>query len=192
MGNMKLQYAGIGARNAPQSAKNLMGAIAYACAQHGYELHTGAAKGADQAFAEGAVRGGGHVVLCLPWPKYEHKWIAALTEEARKTGALVEVTVIGEDEALTKLAYESVYEHHPNFNALTQGVQKLHARNYLILHQAKQVLCWTPGGQIVGGTGQGIRIAQGQGTHVTNLGDAQTYSEYWEKYHQFIHWDPPS
>lgn len=188
---MDFTYAGIGARNAPQSAKNLMGAIAYACAKHGYTLYTGAAKGADQAFAEGCIRGGGRVVLCLPWPNYEHKWIAALQEKALKTGALIEVTVIGEDPALAHLAYESVVQFHPNFNALTQGVQKLHARNYLVLYKAKQVVCWTPGGQTVGGTGQGIRLAQYHNTHITNLGNLQTYSDYWEKYNQFIHWEPP-
>jgi len=37
--------------------------------------------------------------------------------------------------------------------------------------QTNAILCWTKGGQIVGGTGQALRIAQDKGIPVINLGD---------------------
>ena len=38
---------------------------------------------------------------------------------------------------------------------------------------AKMVVAWTPGGQIVGGTGQALRIAQSHGIPIRNLGNPE-------------------
>ncbi len=39
---------------------------------------------------------------------------------------------------------------------------------------AKMIVAWTPGGQITGGTGQALRMAQSYGIPVRNLGNPQT------------------
>ena len=47
-------YAGIGARKTPVYILSIMGTIGEYLAEKGWILNTGAAPGADQAFAEGA------------------------------------------------------------------------------------------------------------------------------------------
>ncbi len=49
-------------------------------AEQGIVLSTGAASGADQAFAEGALSAGGKVTLWLPWSSYERTWVHRMQE----------------------------------------------------------------------------------------------------------------
>lgn len=154
-------YAGIGARTTPPDIIELMRTLATAYAKKGYTLQTGAAKGADQAYAEGALYGGGRVRLYLPWPSYEQEWVSSLV------GDLEIISLKDSD----KLAHMSVAELHPTFENLSQGVRKLHARNFLILKDAEFVSCWTPRGLEEGGTGQGLRIAERQRQQIWNLGN---------------------
>ena len=55
-------------------------------------------------------------------------------------------------------------------SALKSSVFALHARNYLIVRDARHVICWTPRGEVTGGTGQAIRIANSLNIPVHNLG----------------------
>jgi hypothetical protein len=160
-----MNYAGIGARATPPHVIEMMRELGIAFAKKKYTLHTGAAQGADQAFAEGALYGGGIVNLFLPWPTYEHEWVQGLN-------GLASTTVLQNS---NKLAYLSVKNIHPSFKHLSQGAIKLHARNFLILQDIEFVICWTPGGFETGGTGQGIRIAEYMGTKIWNLGDKKIY-----------------
>ena len=68
-----LTYAGIGARATPSSVCADMTVIARWLARTrvpatGWHLHSGGAKGADSAFAEGAPAG--QRTIFLPWPGY--------------------------------------------------------------------------------------------------------------------------
>ena len=160
----KKLYAGIGSRRTPVEILRVMRKVAFHLAKDGWTLVTGAAKGADQAFAEGALQGGGHVILWLPWKGYEKEWVEKMRE---KYGDLVTVNVLRNDD---RAAFESVYKFHPNPAALTRGVQKLHARNYQVVREARFIICWTPNGEITGGTGQALRIAISMGIPIRNLG----------------------
>jgi len=164
-------YAGIGSRQTPPDIIKIMHDSAILLAKEGYVCNTGAALGADQAFAQGAVIGGGVVDLKLPWSTYEEKWISSL----RVMSTNVITTVLTFDD---KDAYNSVTQLHPAAAALKQAVMKLHARNYLIIQPAKFVICWTPEGKEVGGTGQGIRIANMLGITIYNLGNAETLTAF--------------
>ena len=157
-------YAGIGSRKTPPSVLKLMQRTAYCMAIQGHELRTGACKGADQAFAEGAVSGNGKVTLCLPWRDYEKEWVSWMLAKYRCN---VEILDTGIDIE----AFESVKKYHPAYNKLSNGVKKLHARNYLIMNGVEAVICWTPSGQVVGGTGQALRIAIDRGIKIYNLGN---------------------
>lgn len=158
-------YAGIGARATPPDIIELMRTLGIAYAKKDYVLHTGAAPGADQAYAEGALYGGGQVRLFLPWPSYEQEWVNSL---GKFRGVQLQIVVLKDSDTL---AHMSVAELHPSFASLSQGARKLHARNYLILKDSDFVSCWTPRGLEAGGTGQGIRIAEQQVKQVWNLGN---------------------
>lgn len=166
-----MNYAGIGARATPPHIIDMMRELGIAFAKKGYTLHTGAAQGADQAFAEGAIYGGGMVRLFLPWPTYEQEWISGLNKQA-------EIVVLRDSD---RMAHLSVAELHPTFATLSQGVRKLHARNFLILQDIGFVTCWTPNGVEAGGTGQGIRIAERMDTKIWNLGIPKVYEGMGER-----------
>ena len=154
-------YAGIGSRETPPKLLALMKIIGIILASKGYILNTGAAKGADQAFANGASIVKGKINIFLPWPTYESEWISTLQQN-------VNVTVL--DKNKHTAAINSV-KLHPAFNRLSRPVINLHARNYLIIENVDFVICYTPNGETVGGTGQGIRIANSLGKPVLNLGN---------------------
>lgn len=136
-------YAGIGARATPQKTLVLMTKIARRLQDRGYCLRSGGAKGADTAFASGAWR-------------------------CRR--------VYRPNDA-TRLAGTIASRHHPNWQACTPYVRDLHARNAMIVlgddcdDPVDFVVCWTPDGEITGGTGLGIRIAKFNGIPVFNLFD---------------------
>lgn len=156
-------YAGIGARATPQVALDTIKHIARFLALDGYALRSGAAEGADTAFEEGCDSENGWKEIYLPWPMFRGH-----------TSPLYGVS----DEAL-----ELAKKHHPNWNSCSKYAQLFHGRNcYQVLGidlktPAKMVVCWTPEGKVVGGTGQAIRLAQAYEIPVINLGDSATYAD---------------
>ena len=154
-------YAGIGSRRLSKSELVLCYNIGSMMASLGWDLVTGAAKGADQAFAEGALAAGGRVVLCLPWASYEQAWVL----KARAKGALVRVLKDSDVDAYASLKL------HPAASRLSDAAKKLHARNYLIAHKAKLVVALPKANQQggLGGTGQGLRIAKDLGIRAVRL-----------------------
>ena len=165
-----MKYAGIGARRTPDHILQLMYEIAVLLAIDGHTLSTGAAKGADQAFADGANELGGLIELFLPWASYESEWRQTLGN------TITEVY----NENVHRDAMFSV-RMHPTYDKLTQGAKRLHARNYLILLGCKLVICWTEEGAIVGGTGQAIRLAEAMKIPVHNLGCLDVQKIYSER-----------
>jgi len=157
-------YAGIGSRQTPSDILSLMSLTAKALAIDGYTLNTGACKGADQAFAEGAVSSNGNVNLMLPWNTYEAGWSIGIAHSGTVRTTVFDKAVHGEAEA-------SVNLYHPAPHRLSQGVRKLHARNYLIVDGVDFIICWTPGGEITGGTGMALRIAKSKNIPVYNFGN---------------------
>jgi hypothetical protein len=154
-------YAGIGSRALTQDEWNFCYNTGVYLANLGWMLKTGAADGADKAFAEGALHAGGKVTLCLPWWSYNKEWVQA----AKNKGALTHTLKNSDTDA-----FQSVEKHHPCPSILTRGPRALHARNFLIIQETKMVLAWPkPKGQNLGGTGQGIRIAEDMGIEVIRL-----------------------
>jgi hypothetical protein len=141
--------------------------IAARLAALGWILRTGGAEGSDQAFERGAGAGKGAVGIFLPWPGYNGYDEAVLTAPSRE-------------------ALELAATLHPAWGSLSQGVQKLMARNshqVLGTHLDSPVtcvICWTPDGADheqecgpkTGGTGQAIRLASRRGIPVINLARA--------------------
>jgi hypothetical protein len=166
-----MNYAGIGSRQTPPDIIKIMEDIATLMAIDGHICNTGAARGADQAFANGANKVRGPIELFLPWGNYEAAWVATLHNK--------NITVF-HDKTRIKAA-ESVHKYHPGAAKLTQGAFKLHARNYLIIEGCRLIICWTVGGQPTGGTGQAIRLSTALGIPVMNLGNPETLARFIER-----------
>lgn len=163
-------YAGIGARATPAAMLALMQAIGQVLAQDGYLLRSGGAQGADSAFAQGALEGGGNRRIYLPWPAFNG---------VRDDDAVVFDRLPGADQAARIAA-----QFHHRWDSLKWPVRKLMARNVMQVlgddcqTPCKFVICWAPGTQVdargrvcdvAGGTGQAVRIAYAHKIPVFNL-----------------------
>ena len=124
----------------------------------GCHLNSGGAHGADRAFADGATPDAR--TLYLPWPGYNGH-----------SGPDCRVLSPVERTACERLAAEL----HPAWQRCSRAVRALHARNAAIVlgprlnRPVHGVICWTPGGQTVGGTGMAMRMADRAGVLVLNL-----------------------
>ena len=151
-------YAGIGARRTPPQVLADMTRIARWLHRTGWHLNSGGANGADQSFADGATPDAR--TLYLPWPGYNGH-----------AGPDCRLLSPAERTACQRLAAEL----HPAWERCSRGVRALHARNAAIVlgpelnRPVHAVICFTPGGEIVGGTGMAMRIAERVGVPVLNL-----------------------
>ena len=133
-------YAGIGARSTPLEVLNMMTEIAVKLDELGYTLRSGGASGADSAFAKGT----------------NHAEVFRAYDATSK-------------------AIEMASQFHPAWERCNDYVRKLHGRNVQILlgnnldNPVDFVICWTPKGEVVGGTGLGIRLAKAKNIKVYNL-----------------------
>jgi len=135
-----MYYAGIGSRKTPKETLEFMTRFARILDGKGYTLRSGGAEGADQAFAHGTLR----------------------REILRPKDATPE-------------AIEIAMSIHPAPHNCNDYVRKLHGRNVQIIlgkelnKPVEFVICWTPGGNAIGGTGLGINLATREGIKVYNL-----------------------
>jgi len=167
-----MKYAGIGSREAPEGALQLIGRLAARLGQLGWTLRTGGNPGADQAWEAGARRGRGKVELYLPWPFFERY-------NPRSAGV---VLAEPSEEAL-----EAAARLHPFWGKMSKAGQKIVARyHHVVLGQDLRdpvdfIICWTPDGaegsrevsKATGDTSQAIRLADGWGIPVINLANGQ-------------------
>ena len=149
-------YAGIGSRETPDEALQLIRGLAASLAGLGWTLRSGAAGGADKTFEEGCDSVNGDKQIFLPWKNFNNhpSPLYFITHETMRVAQ----------------------NHHPSWHYLSQGARRLHARNvyqvlgYDLQSRSSFVLCWTPKGAKVGGTSQAIRIADAYQVPVFNLG----------------------
>lgn len=164
---MTLIYAGIGSRETPSEMLFIMKALAHQMALRGHTLRSGAAKGADSAFEQGCDEAQGPKEIYLPWLGFDkrhtmHKGICAWPSAE---------------------AYTMAAKFHPNWAACSSGAQALHARNchqvlgWMLDKPSDLIICWTPGAQATGGTGQAIRIAKAYKIPVFDLADPKSFDE---------------
>lgn len=158
-----LYYAGIGSQETPVELAPLIATIAKGFVDRGFTLNSGAACGADSMFEAGQLAAGGECNIFLPWPFFNKHDSNLVTQwaQARDIAATI----------------------HPAWSKLSQGQKKLHARN---IHQVlgrdlntpvKCVVCWTLGGQDIGGTRTAIKLARSRDIPVFNLWHEQTIQQ---------------
>ncbi len=157
------RYAAIGARQLAPHQLKLCENIGVYMARAGWILHTGAAPGADQTYARGALRVGGRVVFHLPWPKYEQEFFRRMPSKYKPNIKLKVLNSKTYDKNYDREAFESVRLFHPKYSALKRGVIALHARNYSLIFPEKAGVVFTVAFPLdeKGGTMQGVRICEG-------------------------------
>ncbi len=136
-------YAGIGCTETPFDIQLLMYDIADFFGKK-YTLRSGGAAGADTAFYTGAKNNKRPFEIFYP-------------------------------KDCTEAAMELSAKFHPAWYRCKMSARLKHGRNAMILlgknldTPVERVICWTPGGEVVGGTGQGLRIAEAYGIKSYNL-----------------------
>jgi hypothetical protein len=140
---------------------------------HGHTVVTGAAEGADQLAAETALAAGGKVELVLPWGEFNREWVDSMTANYSPARVTVVTYVPLECPDWT----QSVYDYHPACQngkmGLRTGEFRLHARNYGIVYNSKTVVALPGRKRGGGGTGQGLRVAQGLRIRLFDLSQQQ-------------------
>ena len=144
-------YAGIGSRETPEDMLVFMATMATWLATRGFKFRSGGCLGPDARFEAGhdACVGNQGKEIFLPWRGYpapKGPWNDSPLYKP------------------TQAAIELSMSLHPNPGACGQGARKLHGRNsHIILGQdllvpVQFVMCWTKGGQVIGGTGMALRL----------------------------------
>lgn len=154
-------YAGIGSRHTPELDQVTMRTVGHLLGLRGYTLRSGRAVGADQAFEAGARSVAGRMEL--------------FTADASA----------GRNDWMRHAS-----RYHPSWERCGFMARRLHARNSAILlgenldTPVDFVVCWTKNGGIIGGTGQGLRIAEALKIPVFNLRHDPNAERLWK-------WLPP-
>ncbi len=166
-------YAGIGSRETPQPALDFMRKCAKEWAQKEWTLRSGGAEGADLAFENGAIDGGGPLEIF-----YKDRLRVGYSdkESEDRLGKFGQTNVYPYNIAHYDKAMEIAEHYHPNWGACKPFARRLHARNSFIIlgstldNPVELVVCWTEGAKLKGGTAQGLRIALDYGIPIANLG----------------------
>lgn len=145
-------YTGIGSRKTPAPVLTSMKELGQIFAKQGLVLRSGGAEGADTAFEQGCDLAHGSKEIYIPWPGFGNRQPSNTNLLGNK---------ISEAEELAKFV-------HPNWAACSDAARKLHSRNcFQILgtdldNPTKFVVFWAEekNGNVMGGTGQAIRIAR--------------------------------
>lgn len=164
---------GIGSRKCPTSIKSLIDEIAFRFISEGYVLRSGGADGADTFFEQAWDRNGGQKQIFLPWKGFNGS-----------SSTLYDIP---------EAAFHTAERLHPNWPACSQGARRLHARNIQQLlgknldKPSDIVVCWTPKGEVVGGTATAINLALENGIPVLNLFNLDKDNFPWYNYLEDYH-----
>lgn len=162
---MTRYYTGIGSRQTPPDILKIMTRIAENLELSGLILRSGGADGADSAF-EAGVSEEDHKEIYLPWKGFNGS-------KSSRYGVTQDALIMAR-------------HYHPAWHRCSNTARKFHARNcYQILGRdlhtpSKFVLCWTPNGQPVGGTGQALRIASDLDIPIINMG-AEDWMDWYDE-----------
>jgi hypothetical protein len=157
-------YTGIGSRETPPDILDLITAIALYLSNKGYILRSGGANGADSAFERGSRD---KKEIFLPWKGFNKSKNPYIN--------------------IPKEAYTIAAKFHPVWDKLRSPVKNLHARNVMqVLGRALRtpsdfLICWTKGGQLIGGTAQALRIAMEYKIPIFNLAIENIKQEFRRK-----------
>lgn len=156
-------YAGIGSRETPKDIRKVITSLASKLEEKGWTLRSGGANGADAAFESG-VKDPENMEIFLPETTFNGR-------SATNPGYISIMMLEAYEDAMN-----TVSKYHPATHKLSPFAKRLMARNSMqVLGQdlktpSNMVICWTPNGEVVGGTGQALRIAKDYDIPIFNLG----------------------
>lgn len=172
-----LPYAGIGSRDTPEHVLKVMAHLSAYLYTQGWTLRSGGADGADRAFEWGvnSMADLGKTLrdhakeIYLPWAGFNNN-----------PSELHPGNIPFSDEEISVSA-----SFHPAWDKCSPSARKLHQRNLRQLlgcqavcgdqvQMSKFVVCWTPNGDLRGGTSQALRIAIACEIPIFNFGFCQT------------------
>jgi len=162
-------YAGIGARSTPASVQEIMSLLAAKLESEGWILRSGGAAGADSAFERGVRNPQSHAQIYLPDSSFNNRIAGSQPQFINYQ------TLPGAQQALNTL-----HQYHPAPHRLSPFAKNLMARNAMQVlgsnldSPSSLIVAWTPKGEITGGTGQALRMAQSYQIPVRNLGNETT------------------
>ncbi len=157
------RYAGIGSRKTPKTLKLTISTIAsYLSIEFNAVLVSGGASGADSFFEEGCDQVNGQKEIWLP-----------------------ELGFNGHSEGLLPSddAYLMAPRFVPHWKKCKPFAKNAHARNCHqilgadLMTPVSFVVCWTPQGELVGGTATALRIAIEHDVPILNLGKKVSWSD---------------
>jgi hypothetical protein len=172
-------YVGVGARNTPPQVLDWMERTGEMLARYGYTLRSGGAFGADSAFEKGCDKAFGKKEIFLPWKGFQYK----------------EGIVVSEDDSF---AFHLAENFHPAWDKLSPAAKKLMARNTRQIfgppgeslecceERSAFLVCYTDGGQIKGGTGQALRMAEALKIPIFNAGAGWAYEALDDAFENFL------
>jgi len=164
---MSYYYTGIGSRKTPQGVLNTMTILASNLELTGLILRSGGADGADSAF-EAGVKDSANKSIFLPWKGFNKN--------------------PSEHYTISPEAYEMAEHYHPAWNRCSFAARQFHARNcYQVLGlnlatPSQFIVCWTPDGKHVGGTGQALRIATDHNIPIFNMAHTASWESSFDHF----------
>ena len=174
-------YTGVGSRETPATILAFITKLAEQLAKQSWILRSGGATGADSAFETGSDEAGGRKEIYLPWKGFNGN------SSSRFLNLPQSGTTMHIQDPSAKRAVELAVQFHPLKNQLLAPTHKMRTILKLMARNSQQVLgetvseenksafviCWTPKGELKGGTRQAILLAQHFHIPVFNLGNPQ-------------------
>ncbi len=168
-------YTGIGSRDTPLDEKRLMTELAMHFQNWGYTLRTGSVSAADRAFETGA---GSAKEVYVPWDGWnDQRGISSVSPESmslakiiwkcRKKG--IQEGIISESACVSD-EWDAV--HPATKIILAKTMCMVLGKN--LKRPSDALICWTPGGKIVGLSAHPIVLATISRIPVFNLADPET------------------
>jgi hypothetical protein len=153
-------YSGVGSRETPPNVCSKMTKLATSLEDNGYILRSGRARGADISFEIGV----------------RSMYNKRIYTNSYSDNGVIGIRSLSQD--IIDSCIELVAKVHSNFSSLAKNEYNLllHARNVLqvlgddLKTRSKFTVCWTNGGQTIGGTATAIRISQMFDIPVINMG----------------------
>lgn len=160
-------YTGIGARKTPCDILIAMTQVGEYMAKAGHTLRSGGAQGADRAFEIGCdYKSIGKKVIYLPikgWQKHN----SCFHDVCHQAMVLAS-------------KFHPKWDALPTFSKLLMGRNSYQILGFDLDTPTDFVVCWTPKGEVVGGTGQALRMAKAFKIPIINFGSG-SLSEINEK-----------
>lgn len=160
----KMYYAGVGSRDTEPHIMKLMSEIASILEDNGYILRSGHANGADKAFESG-IKDHHNMDIYLPKEGFNDGY-------SKDTGFVYIPDDILNDDYCR--AYESL-KYHPKGYSMKLSTKIMMIRNFFQVHgligepSSEFIICWTPNGEMVGGSAQALRLSKASNIPVYNL-----------------------